>query len=287
MFKYFQLCTHEKKLNNDGGEKRIVRVINDGTQIDVLIRGATVLEIEELRVISYSEELDRRELVYDEPTGRYTYEDEDEDEGFYDDPKENFIRFSEYFPPGAALSNPIPADYYDPYVHNRIKWLVIPPTEYEVTIRVRLPKAKVERHDAKNCPDCQGKGWFVDILDNSGKFNVDRGIEKITQRFLKDLLTEIYSSKTDLEYGTMLRETLGYQTTNDEVLFDDIRMIISEVEDNYLVRQTEKASGLTPEETLRSCTITKIHRSPFDNRTIIIELKIQTESEVGNFRFVV
>lgn len=287
MYKYFHLCTHEGNRSDDQGERRIVQVKNDGTLIDVLIRAATVLRIEEVRVISYDEDLDRKELVYDEPTGRYTYEDEDEDEGYYDDPAKNYLPYAEFFPEGAVISSPLPEYSYEPYVHNRIKWNVVPPQEYEVTIWVKFAESRKKTHEARSCPHCQGKGWFVDIIDNSGRFHLDEGIEKITQRIIKDLLTELYSSRLNLEYGTLLKQTVAAQSTDDEMLFDDIRMIVSEVEDNYLSRQSEFVSTLSLEETLRSCTVSRVQRSSRDKRGIVIELKIQTELEIGDFQFIV
>lgn len=287
MYKYFHLCTHETKVNNDENNTRIVNVKNGGGLIDTLILGATVLEIAEIRVLEYDPSLDRKELVYDEPTGRYTYEDEDEDEGFYDDPSVYFIKYGDFFPEGAVISEPLPRYAFEPYVHNRIKWNVTPPIEYEATIRVRFPKAGVMRHEPKDCPICQGKGWFVDLLSNHGRFNLDRGIEKIVQRILKDLLTELYTNKLSLEYGTMLNQVIATTNTDDEAMFDDIRMIVSEVEDLYLARQTEVASNLLKEESLRSCTVSKIHRSARDQRRIVLELRIQTESELRDFKFIV
>jgi hypothetical protein len=287
MFRFFHVCTHRIREYNTSGDERTIKITNDGNATDLLIRGATIERILSVQAITYQNRVDRDEFGYDNTSDDHRYEDRDLEDGYYDGANHFFVNYAKYFANGATTSNPLPETFYEAYLHNRIKWLVEPPLSYVVTVLIRYTNGKSVTYNPTECPYCQGKGWFVDILDNDEKFGLDSGIEKVSQRIVKDLMTELYSSVLNLEYGTVLKQTVASASKDDEAIFDDIRMVISEVEDRYLLRQQSEYDTLEATERLLSLRVEDARRSTRDKRRITLELRIETEEESRSFRFVI
>lgn len=284
MFRFFHLCTHQTDEADETNNIRDIHIINDGDATDILIKGARISRILEVRAITFKHRVDRDTFEYDKNFSDLRYEDVDLGDGYYDGENYFYIDYRHYMTEGSSVSNPLPESFYTPYLHNRMKWLVEPPLTYVVRAEVLYGKSKKTIHAQSSCPVCQGKGWFIDILNNDQKFNVDKDIEKIAQRVVKDLMTELYSNVLKLEYGTTIKQTIASVSKPDDELFDDVRLIISEVEDNYLVRQQEEYDQLDSTERMIALRAENIFRSPSDPRRVVLELYIETEEEARTFR---
>lgn len=282
MFEYFHICTHESNDVQTKEDTLTVTIQNQG-QIDVLIRGATVLEIKSIRVIRYTPRKDSVQLKYDDTDPNHMYDHLATQYAYYDDPHHYYQDYSRFFEPGATKSNPLPESFYEIVFKNRVKWLVEPPLEYEVVMRVRYDKEFTKTFAPEDCDICQGNGWFVDIIDNSGFFKIDKGVMKVLQRVIKDVLTELFSSVLSLEYGTKIKKTVMMNARDDDELFDDVRLIINEVEARYIQRQALEYDKLPPDERLESLIAENIYRSPSNKRKIVLELRIITEEEDNTF----
>lgn len=276
---YFHLCNHQFKKQDYDGEIHDISVKNSKTQVDIIIDGATVLDIIEVRALMYDPFKKIDPFFYDNEKKNQTYEDVDDEDGYYDDVNNRIIDYAQYFKDGETVSEPLPQEFYQSFLHNRIKWNVKPPTEYIVKAKVYFSGGKVMTYDIGDCPVCQGKGWFVDVLNFNGVYVEAEGITRIAQRVVKDFLTKVNSSIINLEYGTLVWSVIARGTTDDEVLFDDIRLILSEIEDNYIERQTERISELEDDEILVRLNTKQISRSSSDQRRIVIDLQIQTQAE--------
>ena len=276
MFQFFHLCDH--RFNDSGRDEseHEITVVNSGKATDVVVNGATLLEIHDVFAIDYDPLKKTVPFVYDNNQKTQTYEDTDEEDGYYDDADSYYIDYEQHFEKGSKISNALPHDYYQPFLHNRIKWNVKPPKKYIVKATVLFADGQYKTYTINDCPKCQGKGWFVDIVDNKGVFTRDKGLIKVTQRFIKDLLTEVNTNLLDTLYGTTVRQTIGNTRKDDELLFDEIRMIISEVEDKYISRQAERINELNPSEILETARCTNIFRPKQNPMAIVVELEIRT-----------
>lgn len=284
MFQYFHVCNHQEKSVKPEGERHIIPIRSKG-QIDLLVKGATILAIEEVRAITYTERTDKKYFEYDKTMDPQHYDDAVIERGYYDNASDYYVNYSKHFKDGHPKSEPLPKHYYQAYLHNRINWNVEAPLTYEVTAIVRFQEDYKRVYEVGDCPICQGRGWFVDVLNANGRFHKDKGIDLIVQKVIKDMMTELYSSVINLEYGTVLKQTVGGVVKEDEEIFDDIRIIVSDVEDKYLLRQQTTYNSLELDERLVSLTVGKIFRLPKDVRRIAMDLVIQTEYESRNFRF--
>lgn len=286
MFRFFHLCDHVLFNKDTAPHEREITIKTQGTGIDILFDGGIVKSIKSVRAITYTPRVTRDTFLYDNNKDSHTYEDVDEKDGYYDGSNYFYVNYDTYFKPGAVISEPLPTEFYRPFLHNRIKWSVEAPLTYLVEATVQFSTRRTESHTLSDCPQCQGKGWFADILDSKGRFHTDDGVMKIAQRVVKDLLTELQSSVLNLQYGTRIKQTTAGVVKEDEVLFDDIRLIVSEVEDRYLFRQQDEYDSINPDERLVKLWLRSIARSPKDVRRLVMELQIETEEEVKTFRFV-
>jgi hypothetical protein len=286
-FKFLHLCNHVFKSVNPEGEIREIEVIHEGEDlIDLVIGGAVLLGIMEVRVIEVKPFQKIDDFLYDNNKKLQTFEDVDSEDGYFDDAEGFIVDFSPYFKgvtPGNP-SNPIPTEYYEPYLHNRIKWNVNPPIKYLVKGKVLFHGGNKKTYPMNECPRCQGNGWFVDILNQDGKFEESSGLSKIAQTIIKDFLTKLGSSVLDRDYGTLAHEQLALSNAEDNKMFDDLRLIVSEVEDKYLSKQASNLSNLNPDEILVALRINDVYRPTPQSRKIVMELKIITMVSNGLFR---
>lgn len=284
-FRYFHLCDHKIQKSPTEGEASEIVVTTSGDQIDTLINGAIVLEIHEVRVLEYNpKDFEIRDFYYDNQYRDQTYDDVDPGESYYDERDLFIVDYSKFFKPGKTISDPLPPEFYEPTLHNRIRWLVKPPLKYQVKAKVRYTHIAYTTYPASECPICGGKGWFVDILSKNKRFEEISGIEKIAQRVVKDLLTELGTQILDLTYGTTLKQEATLNVTNDDQLFNLIRMTVSDVEDVYLADQQEKISDLPETEILLGLTTDEVFRSSKNPTVIVIQIRLRTAVEEQAFR---
>jgi hypothetical protein len=283
-FSYFHLCNHQIKKAPNDGEMTTIIVDSSFKPIETIINGAIILKLLEVRAIEY-DALDAEivSFFYDNDSLQ-TYDDVDPGESYYDDKKAYIIDYSKYFMPGATISNPLPTEFYEPALHNRIKWSVKPPKKYQVLAMVRYTNTSYQKYKALDCPICGGKGWFIDILTKEGLFSQPTGVTKVAQRVVKDFLTELGSSIFDLKYGTKIRDDMLIASSDEDQLFDKLRLTFSMVEDNYLNDQQATILKLTPDEILLSLSVEQVHRHPSKPTVVIVQLKIKTSSETQIFQ---
>ena len=283
-FSYFHLCDHRIKKPLSAGDIKDITVTNSGKQIDTVINAAIVHEVFEVRVLEGNNDAEIEDFFYDNEKRLQTYDDVDPGDSYYDDKEQFIVDYSKYFKEGNAVSEPLPPSFYEPILHNRLKWLVKPPKRYVVNAKVRYTNEQFYNYYPEDCPICAGKGWFVDILNKEGEFIVPTGIEKVAQRVVKDLLTQVGTQPFDPNYGTTIKEDLMVISGSDEDLFDALRLSVSSVEDQYLSAQQERLEYLSGDETLNALIIENVLRSAKNTNVIILQLRIQTEEEDRTFR---
>jgi hypothetical protein len=178
----------------------------------------------------------------------------------------------------------LPDTFYAPILHNRIQWNVKPPKKYQVTAEVRFSNAGYQIYRAADCPVCGGLGWFVDILNKNGQFQQPTGIAKVAQRVVKDFLTELGTSVFDDAYGTTIKRDAMDYVADDESLFNQIRISVSNVEDGYLDDQQNVIRDLSSDEILQSLMVEDVYRSTQNPTLVIVRLKIETVDESKTFQ---
>jgi hypothetical protein len=275
-FTYFHLCDHRIKRPFNTGIVNTFAVDSNDQQIQTLVNGAAVLSISEVRVLEYDPIAEIVDLVYDNPDDEQTYEDVRPGEAYYDNKVQFLVDYSKYFQDGQAVSDPLPVEFYAPFLHNRIEWTVKPPKKYQVTAELRFSGDNYITYRGTECPVCNGLGWFIDILGKNGDFSQPVGIGKVAQRVVKDFLTELGTLQLDTSYGTTVKQDALNASKDDDTLFNTIRVAVSQVEDNYLTDQQNMITQLSQEETLRSLSVEDVSRSLQDPTIIIIRLKITT-----------
>ena len=285
-FIYFHLCDHRVKKSKRDGEIVTLNVERGSNLIDVLINGGVVLEIHEVRAVEYDkEDFEIIDFYYDNPKRDQTYDDIDVGESYYDEKELYMVDYSKYFKEGTDISEPLPQSFYEPILHNRIRWIVKPPKVYQVVAKVRYTYEAYDNYRPADCPICGGKGWFVDILNKDGEFETPVGIIKVAQRIVKDFLTEVGTQLFDPTYGTTVKREAMFNIGDDENIFNEIRLATSDVEDRYLTDQQAIITELPSEEILLSLTVDNVYRSEQNRTKINIQLRIQTETDEQVFKF--
>lgn len=283
-FSYFHLCDHQIQRVQNKGTVMIFPIESNNEPIQVLVNGGAVIRIQEVRVLEYDAVTEIVDGYYDNIDNEQTYDDKDPGEVYYDDKKRFVVDYSKYFQEGEKLSNPLPNDFYSPILHNRIEWLVRPPKKYQVTAEVRFLHSGYQTYRAAECPICGGLGWFIDILNKNGQFQQPKGIEKIAQRVVKGFLTEVGTQMFDDSYGTTVKKDAMRLSSNDDSLFNEIRIAISNVEDEYLNDQQNIITQLSSDEILLSLSAENVFRSTQNPTTVFIHLKIETSEDEKIFQ---
>lgn len=283
-FSYFHLCDHRIKRPSNAGVVNTFSVDSNGEQIQVLVNGAVILNILEVRVLDYDDVVEVVDLYYDNVDDEQTYDDIVPGEAYYDDKVQFLVNYAKYFQDGQTVSDPLPVGFYAPILHNRIQWLVKPPKKYQVKAEVKFSANNFITYRGSECPVCNGLGWFIDILDKNGQFHQPVGIGKVAQRVVKDFLTELGTQLLDPTYGTTVKEDAMSASSDDDSLFNTIRVAVSQVEDNYLTNQQNMITQLGSEETLRSLVVDDVFRSTQDPTIVVIRLKITTVADQQIFQ---
>ena len=277
LFSYYHICDHRILKNQRSGQVEEITVNSGKGQVHKIINGATVINILEIRVIEFDPN-DRavKDFYYDTEDDQ-TYVDPDNGEGYYDEMEDFVVEYAPFFEPGKTISNPIPSGWYEPYLHNRVRWLVKPPIKYVVKATLKYTSQEYDTYTLNTCPICDGKGWFVDLFNRNGKFEKVSGVIKVGQRVLKDLITEVNTHPFDSTYGTELKKDVIGNMFLEEELEDYVRTVVSSVEDQYLTNQQEILNTLDDSEILTSLSVEKVYQSPTKKMRIMIDLVLETE----------
>lgn len=257
-----------------------ILVTSSGTPVDIVINGAVLLQVLEVRAVQYDPSIvEIADFYYDNSINEQTYDDTNLANSYYDNEAAYFINYGKYFSSGASISDPLPGGLYEPFLHNRLKWTVKPPITYQIKAIIRYSGSQYQRYVADDCPICGGKGWFIDLLNKDGAFVQPVGVIKVAQRVVKDLMTEIGTSIFDLSYGQRVRDDMARYSKDDTQLFDLIRLAVSSVEDNYLSNQQMVILTLQPDEILKSLSVDNVFRNPQKPAVIVLQLRITTSVE--------
>ena len=285
-FTYFHLCDHRIKKSARDGEVVTLFVDHGKDLIDIVVNGAVVLEIYEVRAVDYDK--DDAEIIdfyYDNDQREQTYDDVDPGEAYYDEKEIYIVNYGKYFENGENISRPLPPSYYEPILHNRIRWIVKPPQRYQVLAKIKYTYDSYENYRPIDCPICGGKGWFIDILNKDGEFGTPDGVIKIAQRVVKDLLTELGTQVFDPTYGTTVKREVVANSADDDAVFNSIRMAVSVVEDQYLTDQQALITTLEPEETLTALNVEDVYRLTAKPTVIFLQLRITNLTDQQVFKF--
>jgi hypothetical protein len=273
-FRYFHLCNHKFLITENDNVTQELIITNNGTFIDILSSNIRVTAILEVTALQYPPATPADEaVVYD---AGYTLDST----GFYDVDDSSIVDYST-FVDSNGLPIPLPVAFYGTYLHNRIRWNVVPPQVYKVKLKTVRTDTSTKEVLRLECPRCQGNAWFIDILDQYGVMSIATGIDKVAQRFIKDLITQLGANALDRGYGTVLHKQITNYASNlsDEKMADDIRLIISGVEDNYLSRQALEIKLLSASEILVRATCELVERSASTPSTITVRIAITTRLE--------
>jgi hypothetical protein len=276
-FRYFHLCNHQFLVTDQDSVVQDTIITNSGNFVDILLNNARVVNIISIKVIAYTPITSNTEAIVYDTNSAF------DGGGVYDIDDTSLVDYSTFFALVNGVLTPIalPAAFYGAYLHNRIRWNVQPPLQYLATLRAVPTQYATKEYARVDCPRCQGKSWFVDILDQNGQMTVATGIDKVAQRFIKDLVTKMGSNRLDTTYGTVLEKQLySYDgVVSDDKLTNDIRLIVSDVEDHYLTRQALELSQLANTEILVRATCTKVERMVDTPTRINVRIAITTRSE--------
>lgn len=279
-FTYFHLCDHRIKKPATEGEVVTIAVTAGSDVIDTIIHGAIVLELYEIRALEYdTDDIEIADFYYDNDKKEQTYDDVDPEDSYYDQKEAFVIDYSKYYGYGQKVSEPLPHSFFEPILHNRVRWLVKAPKRYLVSAKVKFTHTQYSTYARSECPVCAGKGWFIDILNKDGQFEQPSGIVKIAQRFVKDFMTELGTQMFDEEYGTNVKKSVMGVFNDDDALFNEILMAVSETEDRYLTDQQNMILELENDEILSSVFVENIKRVPERLTTILIRIRFVTETD--------
>lgn len=265
-FRYMHRCSHRF---SSGDDERIVEsselFLTEGRSTAVLIDGANVLDILEVRVKDY--EYTRVDpSAYDEYDRVITYDDADHGEGFFDDLNDGRVDYGQFFLPGKSVSEPIPPALYRQFLHNRIEFLAGPPKSFFATFKIRYRPEPNATHVPAECPRCGGRGWFIDLVDERGDYHQADGAHHVVQDFIRILLTDKGDSRLDTDAGSRLRTIMGRALTPD-ALEVEVAAMVSEATEQYLRAQADTdTSDYAPEEVLYQVTLAGITQDPDDAR---------------------
>ena len=278
MFRFFNVCDHsvnfkDRKLS----EQRITLEGKEDLKIRRITKGAIVLGIKGVIV---HEQYPFKKIDPIEYDALEDYDTTTGTRGYYDENSEELVDFEEYIASGEY----IPPEYYEKYLHNRIKWLVRPPKKYTVVVDLIVQGDFYTKVNINDCERCQGNGWYVDITDNNQRFEATKGTFKILQNVIKDLVTKISSSRLDSEYGQRLH-LLPREHYDEERLFEDIQLEVAEVEENYILRQQPILNDLPRDEILVNLEVAKIKMIEGTKTRVLLMLRIITEEEDRMFQF--
>lgn len=281
-YRYMHVCRHRFSSGTVEATIDSPELFSEsGKMTATLVDGANVLEIIEVRVEKY--QYDREYRTAFDVNGRATRYDEGGTDARFDDDSEFRVDFGQFFRPGETVSEPLPTTMYRSFLHNRIEFLVYPPTSFRVKMRVRYTDAREQIYDGKDCPRCSGRGWYIDLLDERGEFVEAVGGEHMLQDFVKILLMRVGASALDRTNGSRLYEVAGSGDSAEELELR-IAAIVSECATNYLEQQAVvDTSDYDPEEVLLDVSLAQIERDPLDRRRWKVFLNFVTEAGERGF----
>lgn len=156
---------------------------------------------------------------------------------------------------------------------NSIEWGINPgfdiPSIGE-TVEVECVKETVSYKQMHpwECEKCNGSGWYVDYIGQSGTVEEISGSAKLTQDFIKEVL----SSRQEDGYGTFIADIVGSNIYDEgEEIKEKIETMIHQVKENMIARQNsfiQNGVNLPNSEKISDAIVQSIE--PFDDYTKLI-----------------
>ena len=122
---------------------------------------------------------------------------------------------------------------------NSIDWGINPGFEIPIVgeeIEVEYVKETFVHRQMQpwECEKCNGNGWYVDYISPSGHLEEISGSAKLTQDFIKELLT----TRQEDGYGTFIADLVGVNVYDEgEEIKQKIEEMVYQVKENMVSRQ--------------------------------------------------
>ena len=156
---------------------------------------------------------------------------------------------------------------------NSIEWSINPGFEVPTIgeeIEVEYVKETIVYQQMRSwdCEKCSGSGWYVDYLGPSGTVEEISGSAKLTQDFIKEVLTV----RQENGYGTFITDLIGSNVYDEgQEIKDKIETIMYQVKENMIARQNsfiQNGVNLPNSEKLSDVVVQSV--DPFDSYTRLV-----------------
>lgn len=156
---------------------------------------------------------------------------------------------------------------------NSIEWGINPgfeiPTIGEEVV-IEYVKETVVHQQMKpwDCEKCGGSGWYVDYLGPTGLVEEISGSAKLTQDFIKEVLT----ARQENGYGTFIADLVGSNVYDEgEEIKNKIETMMYQVKENMIARQNsfiQNGIYLPNSEKLSDVVVQSV--DPYDSYTKLV-----------------
>ena len=156
---------------------------------------------------------------------------------------------------------------------NSIEWGInpgfeIPTIDEEVIVEYVKETVAYRQMRPWDCEKCAGSGWYVDYIGPSGSLEEISGSAKLTQDFIKEVLTV----KQENGYGTFINDLIGSNVYDEgEEIKDKIETMMFQVKENMIARQNsfiQSGINLPNSEKLSDVVVQSV--DPFDSYTKLV-----------------
>lgn len=156
---------------------------------------------------------------------------------------------------------------------NSIEWGINPGFEVPTigeSIEVEYVKEVASHRQMKawDCEKCNGNGWYVDYLGTSGQVEETSGSSKLTQDFIKEVLTV----RQEDGYGTFMSDIVGSNVYDDgDEIKNKIETMLYQVKESMISRQNsfiQNGVNLPNSEKVSDVIVQSIE--PFDSYTKLV-----------------
>lgn len=156
---------------------------------------------------------------------------------------------------------------------NSIEWGINPGFEVPTIgeeIEVEYVKETIvyKQMQPWDCEKCGGNGWYVDYIGPSGSLEEISGSAKLTQDFIKEVLT----TKQENGYGTFIANILGSNVYDEgEEIKEKIETMMYQVKENMITRQNgfiQNGANLPNSEKISDVIVQSVE--PFDSYTKLV-----------------
>lgn len=156
---------------------------------------------------------------------------------------------------------------------NSIEWGInpgfeIPTVGEEVEVEYVKEVSTYRQMRPWDCEKCNGNGWYVDYLNPSGQVEEISGSAKLTQDFIKEVLTV----KQEDGYGTFMADIVGSNVYDDgDEIKNKIETMLYQVKESMVNRQNsfiQNGVNLPNSEKVSDIVVQSIE--PFDSYTKLV-----------------